>query len=53
MRSLDRKNEELRPVKLTRSYLRHPEGSVLIEMIIDDWSIPAVCWIWPEIPHAM
>ena len=28
-------------------------GSVLSEMIIDDWSIPAVCWIWPEIPHAM
>lgn len=27
-----RKNEEMRPVKITRNYIRHAEGSVLIEM---------------------
>lgn len=32
MRSDGRKNDELRPVKITRSYLKHPEGSALVEM---------------------
>ena len=32
MRPMGRKNGELRPVRLTRSYLNYPEGSVLIEM---------------------
>lgn len=32
MRSDGRHNDELRPVRITRSYLKHPEGSVLIEM---------------------
>lgn len=32
MRPLGRKSQELRPVRLTRSYLNYPEGSVLIEM---------------------
>lgn len=32
MRRDGRKNDELRPVRITRSYLKHPEGSVLMEM---------------------
>jgi ribonuclease PH len=32
MRPDGRRNDELRPVRITRSYLKHPEGSVLIEM---------------------
>lgn len=32
MRIYDRKFNELRPVKVTREYLMHPHGSVLIEM---------------------
>ncbi len=32
MRPDGRKPEELRPVRITRNYLKHPEGSVLIEM---------------------
>lgn len=32
MRPDGRKPDELRPVKITRRYLKHPEGSVLIEM---------------------
>ena len=27
-----RNNEQIRPVKITRNYLKHAEGSVLIEM---------------------
>jgi len=32
MRPDGRKNNELRPVRITRSYLKHPEGSALMEM---------------------
>ena len=32
MRKDGRKNNELRPVKITRSYLKHPEGSAMIEL---------------------
>jgi ribonuclease PH len=32
MRPDGRKPDELRPVKITRRYIKHPEGSVLIEM---------------------
>lgn len=32
MRSDGRKKDEMRPVKITRGYLKHPEGSVLIEV---------------------
>lgn len=32
MRSFNRKSEQLRPIKITRSYLKSPAGSVLIEM---------------------
>lgn len=32
MRPDGRQNDELRPVRITRSYLKHPEGSVLMEM---------------------
>ena len=32
MRSDGRKLNEMRPVKITRRYLKHPEGSVLIEL---------------------
>src|SRR5947209_19700737 len=31
-RSFDRSAEQLRPVRFTRRYTRHPEGSVLVEM---------------------
>ena len=31
MRNNNRKNEELREVKLTKNFIMHPEGSVLIE----------------------
>ena len=31
-RSFDRSAEELRPVRFTRHYTRHAEGSVLVEM---------------------
>ena len=32
MRIDGRSNNDLRPIKITRSYLKHPEGSVLIEL---------------------
>ncbi|MGM0652239.1 MAG: ribonuclease PH [Bacillota bacterium] len=32
MRTDGRSNNELRPIKIIRSYLKHPEGSVLIEL---------------------
>ena len=32
MRPDGRRSDELRPVKITRNYLKHAEGSVLIEM---------------------
>lgn len=32
MRIDDRKNDQLRPIKITRDYIKHVEGSVLIEM---------------------
>ena len=32
MRSDGRKYNEMRPVKITRRFLKHPEGSVLIEI---------------------
>ncbi len=32
MRLDGRKNDELRPVRLVRSYLKHPEGSALVKM---------------------
>ena len=32
MRSDGRKYNEMRPVKITRRFLKHPEGSVLIEL---------------------
>ncbi|HXF46902.1 MAG TPA: ribonuclease PH [Burkholderiaceae bacterium] len=31
MRAANRRADELRPVRLTRAYTRHPEGSVLVE----------------------
>lgn len=31
-RSFNRRYDGLRPIKITRNYLKHPEGSVLIEM---------------------
>ena len=31
MRENDRKNNELREIKITKNYIIHPEGSVLIE----------------------
>ncbi len=31
MRKNERMNDQLRPVKITRGYLKHPEGSVLVE----------------------
>ncbi|MGD9566742.1 MAG: ribonuclease PH [Sedimentibacter sp.] len=31
-RENNRKNNELRPIKITRNYIMHPEGSVLIEV---------------------
>lgn len=31
MRNNNRKNNEIRPVKVTKNYIMHPEGSVLIE----------------------
>ena len=33
MRIDERKNDQMRPVKITRNYLMHPFGSVLIEKI--------------------
>ncbi|OPY15849.1 MAG: Ribonuclease PH [Syntrophus sp. PtaU1.Bin005] len=32
MRKNDRRHDEIRDVKITRNYLKHPQGSVLIEM---------------------
>jgi ribonuclease PH len=32
MRPDGRKNDDLRPIKITRHYLKYPQGSVLIEM---------------------
>ena len=31
MRNNNRKNDELREIKITKNFIMHPEGSVLIE----------------------
>lgn len=49
MRSDGRNNDELRPVRITRSYLKHPEGSVLIEM--GDTVVICTASLEEKVPH--
>lgn len=44
-----RKNDELRNVKITRNYLKHPQGSVLIEM--GDTKVICTAMIENRVPH--
>lgn len=49
MRIDERTNEELRPVKITRNYLIHPAGSVLIEM--GNTKVICTATIEEKVPH--
>jgi ribonuclease PH len=49
MRPDGRHNDELRPVRITRSYLKHPEGSVLIEM--GDTVVICTASLDEKVPH--
>jgi ribonuclease PH len=44
-----RYHDELRPVRITRSYLKHPEGSVLIEM--GDTVVICTASLDEKVPH--
>ncbi|MCD4712988.1 MAG: ribonuclease PH [Clostridiales bacterium] len=49
MRIDERTNEELRPVKITRNYLMHPAGSVLIEM--GNTKVICTATVEEKVPH--
>lgn len=49
MRKDGRRAEEMRPVKITRPYLKHPEGSVLIE--IGDTKVICTATIEEKVPQ--
>ena len=49
MRQDGRKNDELRPVHITRSYLKYPEGSVLMEM--GDTVVICTASLDEKVPH--
>lgn len=49
MRIDERTNEELRPVKITREYLLHPAGSVLIEM--GNTKVICTATVEEKVPH--
>ncbi|MDO9536167.1 MAG: ribonuclease PH [Bacillota bacterium] len=51
MRVQDRKNEELRPVKITRNYLKYAEGSALIEM--GNTKVICAASVEENVPHWM
>jgi len=44
-----RKNDEIRKVKITRNYLKHPQGSVLIEM--GETKVICTAMIDERVPH--
>ena len=46
-----RKSDELRPVKITRKYIKHPEGSVLIE--VGDTKVICTASIEDRVPRFM
>lgn len=49
MRIDGRQNDELRDVKITKDYLKHPDGSVLIEM--GDTKVICTAMIEDKVPH--
>lgn len=49
MRSDGRRKNELRPIKMTRDYLKHAEGSVLIE--IGDTKVICAATLEESVPH--
>ncbi len=49
MREDGRKNDEIRNVKITKDYLKHPNGSVLIEM--GDTKVICSAMIENKVPH--
>ena len=49
MRKDGRRPEEMRPVKITRPYLKHPEGSVLIE--VGDTKVICTATIEEKVPQ--
>lgn len=49
MRVDGRKNDEIRNVKITKDYLKHPDGSVLIEM--GDTKVICSAMIEDKVPH--
>lgn len=51
MRKDGRKSEEMRKVKLTRGYLKHPEGSVLIE--VGDTKVICTATVEAKVPPFM
>ena len=44
-----RKNDEIRQVKITKDYLKHPDGSVLIEM--GDTKVICSAMVEDKVPH--
>ena len=51
MRNAERKNDELRPVKMTVNYIKHAEGSVLIE--VGDTKVICSATIEEKVPPFM
>ncbi|AFS77406.1 Ribonuclease PH [Gottschalkia acidurici 9a] len=49
MRIDERKYDEIRSVKITRNYLKHPQGSVLIE--VGDTKVICTAMIEDKVPH--
>ena len=49
MRIDERKHDEIRNVKITRDYLKHPQGSVLIE--VGDTKVICTAMIEDKVPH--
>ncbi|OGC07705.1 ribonuclease PH [candidate division WOR-1 bacterium RIFOXYA2_FULL_36_21] len=48
-RNYNRKTNQPRPVKITRNYLKHPEGSVLIE--VGDTKVICTASVEESVPH--
>ena len=42
MRPNNRENHQSRPIKITRNYTKHAEGSVLVELVIPKYYVRRV-----------
>src|SRR3989339_153358 len=48
-RSYNRRSNQIRPIKITKDFLKHPEGSVLIEM--GDTKVVCTASVEESVPH--